>query len=116
MLGGMTHSAIGQWETDRTMPELDRLVRAAELYGTSLDWLIWGGDVSSGLESRIRKIPAILRAALVERLHREIDQTEEAAKRLPAGMTADPVKDRDPRLSAWSAAAKRRAGKKGTKQ
>jgi transcriptional regulator with XRE-family HTH domain len=110
---GITHSSVGQWETGATVPELETLVAAAELYETSLDWLVWGGEVGSGLENRIRRIPSILRAALVQRLHKEIDQTEEAANRLPPEMTnGAAVKDRDPRLSQWSAASKQRPARK----
>ncbi len=108
---GTTHATIGQWERDETLPDLRNLVVALEHYGVSLDWLVFGGEVGSGIENRIRKIPATLRPGLVERLHREIDQTEEAAKRLPPGMLGDPVKDGDQRLRPWSAKGKGAKGK-----
>lgn len=108
-LFGVTHSAVSQWENDKTTPDLQRLIAAAESYDVSIDWLVWGGDVSSGIESRIRKIHPTLRAGLVERLHREIDETMEAEKRLPKEMlTAGVVKDADRRLDAWSAKGKPR--------
>jgi transcriptional regulator with XRE-family HTH domain len=106
---GKTHAAIGQWERGETVPELASLVAAAELYEVSVDWIVWGGEMSSGIEARIKRVPEILRAALVERLHKEIDETEEAAKRLPSGMVGDAVRDRDPRLSGWSASRKVKA-------
>lgn len=105
---GLTHSALSQWENGKTTPDLPRLVAAAEAYDVSLDWLVFGGDVSSGIESRIRKVHPTLRAGLVERLHREIDETREAEKRLPKEMlTAGVVKDADQRLVSWSAKGKR---------
>lgn len=104
---GRTHGAVGQWERDETTPELGVFIEAAELYGASLDWLVWGGDdMASGIEGRIRKVHHVLRAALVQRLHKEIDSTEEAAKRLPAEMLSESVKDRDPRLSGWAVSKK----------
>lgn len=111
---GTTHATIGQWERNETLPDLRNLVAAAEHYGISLDWIVWGSEVGSGIENRIRKIPATLRPGLVERLHREIDQTEEAAKRLPSSMLGDPVKDSDPRLGPWSAKGANAKMKKGT--
>lgn len=113
---GLTHSSLGQWERNLTVPDLQHLVAAADLYGVSLDWLIWGGDMGSGIEGRLRKIPDVLRPGLIQRLHDEIDKTEEAAKRLPAGMAGPPVRDRDPRLSGWSAAGKAKAKPKAGTQ
>lgn len=111
LLGGKTHAAIGQWERNEVIPETENLIAAAELYAASLDWLVWGGAMGSGIESRLRKIPDILRPGLVQRLHEEIDKTEEAAKRLPDGMASPPavVKDRDERLRPWSAKEKLKA-------
>ena len=107
-LMGLTHATVGQWEKDLTRPDVPHLIEAAELYDVSLDWLAWGGDVGSGIESRIRRIHKTLRPGLIERIHQEIDQTEEAAKRLPKEMLAeDVVKDRDERLRDWSAKGKK---------
>ena len=107
-LMGLTHATVGQWEKDITRPDVPHFIEAAELYDVSLDWLAWGGDVGSGIESRIRRIHKTLRPGLIERIHQEIDQTEEAAKRLPKEMLAeDVVKDRDERLRDWSAKGKK---------
>ncbi len=110
---GLTHGALGQWERAETLPELENLISAAEHYNASLDWLVWGGVMGSGIEGRIRKIPEVLRLELVERLHKEIDQTEELAKRLPKEMLGAAIKDRDPRVQNWAAANLRPRGPKG---
>jgi len=83
---GLTHGALGQWERAETIPTLENLISIAAHYNASLDWLVWGGAMGSGIEARIRKIPDVLRVELIERLNKEIDQTEEAAKRLPKEM------------------------------
>lgn len=104
---GLTHAAIGGWELNRFPPETANLIGVAELYEVSIDWLVWGGEMGSGIESRIRKIHKTLRPGLIERIHQEIDQTEEAAKRLPKEMLAEGiVPDRDERLRGWSAKGK----------
>lgn len=97
------HAAVRNWETGANFPALENLVPVAGLYEVSVDWLIWGGDVG-GIDERVRKIPAIFRAGLIDRLHREIDDTEAAAKKLPKEMAGDPIKDADARLKGWSAA------------
>lgn len=103
-LVGVTHAAIGQWERNLTLPDVANLTAVAEHYGVGLDWLVWGGDtLGSGLEARVRRIHPTLRSGLVERLHREIDQTEEAAKRLPAALLGSAVSDNDTRLAPWRA-------------
>jgi transcriptional regulator with XRE-family HTH domain len=105
---GVTHSTLSQWENGKTTPELQNLIAVAETYEVSIDWLVFGGDVSSGIESRIRKVHPTLRGGLVERLHKEIDETLEAEKRLPKEMlTTSVVKDADHRLDGWSAKGKR---------
>lgn len=104
---GVTHSTVSQWESNKTVPDFQNLVTVAEACQTSLDWLIRGGEMSSGIESRIRKVHPMLRAGLVERIHREIDETLEAEKRLPAEMLAETtVKDADKRLLGWSTRGK----------
>lgn len=110
---GKTHATIGQWERGETLPELENLVAAAELYDASLDWLVWGEAMGSGIEVRLRKIPDILRPGLIQRLHEEIDKTEEAAKRLPPQMAGPPIKDRDPRLTSWLVPKKKTRRSKG---
>lgn len=104
---GLTHAAIGGWERNLTIPETSNLIEVSDLYEVSIDWLVWGGEMGSGIESRIRKIHKTLRPGLIERIHQEIDQTEEAAKRLPKELLVDDVvNDRDERLRKWSAKGK----------
>lgn len=98
------HAGVRNWEDGENFPELANLVAAAGLYEASIEWLIWGGDVSRDINERVRRIPAIFRMGLIDRLHREIDETVEAAKKLPKEMSAEVVKDADARLKGWSAA------------
>lgn len=105
------HAAVRNWESGANFSALENLVPVAGLYRVSIDWLISGGDVG-GIDERVRKIPAILRAGLVDRIHREIDETELAAKKLPPQMLADAVKDNDDRLLGWAATNLKREAKK----
>lgn len=100
---GATHSAVGQWERHLANPTIENLVYVADTLGVTIDVLIWGEDVASGIEARLRKIPKVLREGLILKLHQEIDETEKAAARLPKAMAGDFVKDHDARLAAWSA-------------
>ena len=49
---GVVRQAISKWERGDTYPTTDRLEKAAELYGVSVDWLF-------GQEKRIAEAPAI---------------------------------------------------------
>jgi transcriptional regulator with XRE-family HTH domain len=117
-LGLEGHASVRNWEAGKNFPELANLVPVAGLYSVSIDWLVSGGDVG-GIDERVRRIPAIFRSGLIDRLHREIDETEAAVKKLPKEMAGDPVKDADERLKGWSAAnlnKKHRAKPKGGTQ
>lgn len=105
--GEQTHMTVSNWEHGRNFPSLESLVLTAGLYEVSIDWLIWGGDVAQSIDARLRKIPEILRAGLTDRLHAEIDKTEELAKRLPPEMAGAVVKDSDVRLKSWAATNKK---------
>jgi hypothetical protein len=83
---------------------LEHAVQVAGLCRVSLDWLVWGDAVASNVDARLRRIPKILRDGLIQRLHDEIDRTEELAKRLPKELAADVLNDNDHRLTNWSAA------------
>lgn len=99
---GRTGPAVGRWERGY-LPTGAVLVAIAEDMEISLDTLVYGGDdVGSGIESRIRKIHPKLRSALVERLHREIDETEKSAARIPAEVLGPHVKDNDPGLKRFA--------------
>lgn len=101
-VGLKTHMGVANWEIGYNYPSLDALVKAAELYAVSIDWLCWGGDVG-GIDSKIRKVPAVLRPSLIDRLNREIAATMDAASKLPKEMLGDVVPDADKRLTEWSA-------------
>lgn len=110
-LGLSSHSSVGQWERGVTLPSALHLFICAELYGVSLDWLVWG--MANGLDARVKKLPSILRKPLIERLHRDIEDAERLAARLPAQFGGDPVIDDDERLRLWSAEEKLRQLGKG---
>lgn len=99
---GLEHMAVNHWENGRNLPSLENMIVVAELYETTIDALVWG-DMGTGIEARLRRIPKVLRDGLVDRLHREIDETEKLAARLPKEMASEPVKDTDARLASWSA-------------
>jgi len=101
LAGGVSHSAIGQWERMVARPEMEKLVWLAEALGVTIDALVWGDDVASGIDARLRRIPKVLRDGLVMKLHTEIDQVEALAKRLPSELTGPTVSN--DRLSGWSA-------------
>jgi transcriptional regulator with XRE-family HTH domain len=107
---GITHSAVGQWERGEELPSLLNLIYVAETYPASLDWLVWG--MGNNLDARVRKLPAILREPLLERLNREIEDAEKLVRRLPTGFSNEVVHDDDGRLNKWSAAGKESAERK----
>lgn len=109
------HMAVNNWENARNFPGLENLVPAAGLCRVSIDWLVWGDEMASNIDARLRSIPKILRDGLIQRLHDEIDKVELAAKSLPGQMLAETVKDEDERLKEWSARNKIRAAKKKPK-
>ena len=39
---GVSRQAVSKWETDASIPELDKLLRLAELFGVTLDELVKG--------------------------------------------------------------------------
>ena len=39
---GVSRQSVSKWETDGSVPELDRLVQLSELFGISLDALVRG--------------------------------------------------------------------------
>ena len=41
---GVSFQAVRLWERGETLPELDKLVELASLFGISLDWLIAGRE------------------------------------------------------------------------
>ena len=56
----VTAQAVSAWETDTTMPDIDKLPDIAELYGVTIDWLLRGkvtapeiAGITEGLEDRL---------------------------------------------------------------
>lgn len=46
---GVTRQSVSRWESDAAYPETDKLVRLAQLFGVSCDYLLQGvGEVSGG--------------------------------------------------------------------
>lgn len=104
---GLSYAAIGQWERGETIPELENLVPCAQVYGASLDWLVW--DMGYNFDARVAAIPALLRQRLIDDLARKIEETEALAKRLPPELLQDTtVGDKDPRLKKWAATTKKK--------
>lgn len=61
---GVSRQSISKWETDASIPELDKLIRLSELYGISLDELVKGGPPPHTAPPRPGQRPAPwLRAA-----------------------------------------------------
>lgn len=109
VLGMDGHQAIANWEHGYNFPGCENLVEVARLYQVSIDWLVWGTDVSDNITARVRRIPKVLRDGLMQRIHQEIDKTEELASRLPKEMVGEEhIRDFDPKLKSWSAANKRK--------
>lgn len=38
----VSRQSVSKWETDASVPDLDKLVRMCEVFGVSLDWLVLG--------------------------------------------------------------------------
>ena len=41
---GLTYQSVSKWETDASIPELDKLLRLAELFGVTVDYLLSSHD------------------------------------------------------------------------
>lgn len=94
---------MGQWERGAVRIELHNLIAAAELYGASLDHLVWG--MGNSIDARLRKLPALFREPLIERIQAEIDHWERLARTHPE-FSGKMVVDEDEKLKTWSAAIK----------
>ena len=44
---GVSRQSVSKWETDASVPELDKLVKMAQLFGVSLDELVTGNTAST---------------------------------------------------------------------
>lgn len=47
----ITPAAIYQWENGQTFPDAKRLTSIAEVYGTTVDYLLNGGDDNGGADA-----------------------------------------------------------------
>lgn len=47
----VSRQSVSKWETDASIPELDKLLRLAELFGVTLDELVKGGAHSRRLRA-----------------------------------------------------------------
>ena len=61
---GITRQALSSYETDRTRPDVDMLIQLAEIYGTSLEGILYGQERKLKAAHRIRLTALILFGAL----------------------------------------------------
>ena len=40
----VSRQAVSKWERDETMPETEKVIRVAQLFGVSLDYLLMGKE------------------------------------------------------------------------
>lgn len=45
-VGAESNTTVSNWETDRRLPNIDQLIKIAQLGNTTLDWIIRGTGVS----------------------------------------------------------------------
>lgn len=57
---GVTRQALSSYETGRTRPDLDTLLRLVEVYGTDLDGIIYGQEPARRALGRIRRTSMVL--------------------------------------------------------
>ena len=62
---GVTRQALSSYETGRTRPDLDTLLRLAEIYGTDLEGILYGQEPAQRALARIRRVSLILLAFLL---------------------------------------------------
>ncbi len=46
----VTRQSVSKWETDKTYPDVEKLIKIAELYHVTLDYLVRGQEESNALE------------------------------------------------------------------
>lgn len=62
---GVTRQTLSSYESGRTQPDIDMLVRLSEIYGTDIDGIVYGKDRALKSQRIVRLIAAILYAVLV---------------------------------------------------
>ena len=45
---GVSRQSVSKWETDSSVPDLDKLVKLSRVFGVSLDELVMGGGRTGG--------------------------------------------------------------------
>lgn len=63
---GVSRQAISKWETDASVPELDKLLRMSEVFGVTLDALVKGDAPAEEVRSR-NEVPPVQQTVIVER-------------------------------------------------
>ena len=63
---GVSRQAISKWETDASVPELDKLLRMSEVFGVTLDALVKGDATAEEAQSRNEAAP-VQQTIIVER-------------------------------------------------
>lgn len=104
-----SHSSVGQWERADACVSLVHLILAAQVYGESLDKMVFG--MRGTLEDRIENLPDALRTGVKEIVISAIENAEAAYRRNPQIYGQRFVPDSDPRLTVWSAKDKPRSKK-----
>lgn len=104
---GVSESAVRQWQGGFQPLKMPNLIGAAEVIGESIDWLVLGGGNMDSIDAKVRRVPEVMRTALITEIHQLIEKKQHEAKRLPAEMLGgNLINDADVRLKAWSAKGK----------
>ena len=53
----VSRQSVSKWETDASVPELNKLMKLSELFGVTLDVLVHGGDAPQGEASALDEAP-----------------------------------------------------------
>ena len=66
---GVSRQAVSRWESDAAYPETDKIIRMAELFGVSCDYLLRDGpEVSPAAQDTPAAVTRLLRQAAGKRL------------------------------------------------
>lgn len=108
---GVTDGAVRQWWGGFQNVRLSNLIGAAEAVNVSLDWLLLGGGNMDSIDSKVRRVPDVIRPALIAEINDLIlrKQTEARQKLPPEVLQGHLIADKDIRLKAWSAKGKPKA-------
>ena len=94
---GVARQSVSKWESDTTVPELEKLIAMSKLFGVSMGSLL-GLEESGGAEGEPEDTTE-------ELTQRELTAVEEIAKRLAPPAQPAPPKRRGSRMAAGAAAA-----------